>query len=398
MSRNVYLESKARYEVLDGLRGVAALCVVLYHMVECYSAKFTGVFMTHGYMAVDFFFALSGYVIGYAYDDRWDRMSLGGFFKRRLTRLHPMVIMGAFIGLAFFYYSGSCELFGLVDSTPWWLLLVEVLLTVLMIPLPPSMDIRGWGELSSINGPIWTLMYEYVANFLYAVFFRFLPVWGLAIFACGAAVITADLTLGLDLFGLADPSYAYSVIGGFVFTPQHVYIGFARLLYPFLIGLIMSRIGKTIKLRRGFLVTSLIVLAMLAMPQLGGDAKIVDGAYQLFCIVLVFPLILLMGAGSEPKGKGASRVCKFLGEISFPLYITHYPVIYMHTSWAQRHPDLPLGTHIVVAVTTLLLVIGIAYACLKLYDEPVRAWLKEHWLKKSSHNSDKNAIFTCDKQ
>ena len=70
MAANVYLDSKPRFEILDGLRGVAALCVVLYHMVECYPSEIVGAFMTHGYMAVDFFFALSGFVIAYAYDDR----------------------------------------------------------------------------------------------------------------------------------------------------------------------------------------------------------------------------------------------------------------------------------------------------------------------------------------
>ena len=53
-----YLESKPRYEVLDGLRGVAALCVVGFHMMECYSADITNNIMAHGYLAVDFFFAL----------------------------------------------------------------------------------------------------------------------------------------------------------------------------------------------------------------------------------------------------------------------------------------------------------------------------------------------------
>ncbi|MCQ2134327.1 MAG: hypothetical protein MJY88_05100 [Bacteroidales bacterium] len=71
-----------------------------------------------------------------------------------------------------------------------------------------------------------------------------------------------------------------------------------------------------------------------------------------------------------------------MGEISFPLYITHYPILYMHMSWAQRHLDSPVGTHAFVALTTALLAIMVAWASLKLYDIPVRTWLKEHWLKK----------------
>lgn len=70
-----YLESKPRFEILDGLRGVAALMVIAFHLGEVYMQDYRGPFVNHGYMAVDFFFALSGFVLGYAYDDRWDRMS-----------------------------------------------------------------------------------------------------------------------------------------------------------------------------------------------------------------------------------------------------------------------------------------------------------------------------------
>lgn len=73
--KGVYLESKPRYEILDGLRGVAALVVVCYHLIECYPAEQVNKFFSHGYLAVDFFFALSGFVLGYAYDDRWGKMS-----------------------------------------------------------------------------------------------------------------------------------------------------------------------------------------------------------------------------------------------------------------------------------------------------------------------------------
>ena len=82
-----YLASKPRYEILDGLRGVAAMIVVAFHLLETYSKGPAYQVLNHGYLAVDFFFVLSGFVIGYAYDDRWNRMSLKGFFKRRLVRL-----------------------------------------------------------------------------------------------------------------------------------------------------------------------------------------------------------------------------------------------------------------------------------------------------------------------
>ena len=99
-----YLESKPRYEILDGLRGVAALMVVAFHIFERYSGGPCGQIINHGYLAVDFFFVLSGFVVGYAYDDRWGKMTMTDFFKRRLTRLHPMLIAGGFFGLLMFYF------------------------------------------------------------------------------------------------------------------------------------------------------------------------------------------------------------------------------------------------------------------------------------------------------
>ncbi|HZX57541.1 MAG TPA: acyltransferase, partial [Mucilaginibacter sp.] len=98
------LASKPHYPILDGLRGVAAVMVVIFHTLEPLSTSHLDLMMNHGYLAVDFFFLLSGYVIGYAYDDRWDKLTIWGFFKRRLIRLQPMIIVGMIVGACFFYF------------------------------------------------------------------------------------------------------------------------------------------------------------------------------------------------------------------------------------------------------------------------------------------------------
>src|SRR5574344_191338 len=118
---NTYLASKPRYEILDGLRGVAALIVVAFHLFETYSPDPSLQILNHGYLAVDFFFVLSGFVICYAYDDRWDRMSIGNFFKRRLIRLHPMLIFGTIFGACLFYL-GDCSAFPMISTITSWLL------------------------------------------------------------------------------------------------------------------------------------------------------------------------------------------------------------------------------------------------------------------------------------
>ncbi len=96
-----------RYELLDGLRGVAALMVIIYHVGECFATSVRDQWCNHGYLAVDFFFVLSGFVIGYAYDGRWRKgMTAGRFMLRRVIRLQPMVVMGVVLGTVSFLIQG----------------------------------------------------------------------------------------------------------------------------------------------------------------------------------------------------------------------------------------------------------------------------------------------------
>lgn len=382
MKHNVYLESKPRYETLDGLRGVAAIMVVIFHLLETYSKGPAYQIVNHGYLGVDFFFALSGFVIGYAYDDRWSKMTTWGFFKRRLVRLHPMLLAGSLMGLMLYFLSES-PVFSAIGNVEGWKIAVAFLMTCLMIPCGNGLDVRGWGEMNPFNGPQWTLTYEYVGNILYAFIFRHLSNLVLAILMAAAAFCTIDLCLNLNVFGLltsARDSQIYTVIGGWSLAPEQIYIGFTRLLYPFLAGMMISRLGKSIKVRNGFWWTSLIVITLLALPCIGGEGSILNGYYNALVILVLFPLVIMMGAGSEIKEGRGKRICNFLGELSYPLYITHYPIMYLQMSWAWAHPEAPLYAHIVVNVSCFLLAIGTAYAFLRLYDLPIREWLTEHWL------------------
>ncbi len=399
---NIYLESKPRYEILDGLRGVAAIMVIVFHLFETYAHGQQHI--NHGYLAVDFFFVLSGFVIGYAYDDRWDKMTTWGFFKRRLTRLHPMVIMGTVIGACLYFFATAA--FPKELDTPFWKFFVCFVMGLFIIPAGPKMDIRGWQEVNSFNGPTWTLTLEYIGNILYAFVLRKLPTWALCILCALAAVLTLDLTLGWDLFGLfplreftnaegvtrvfGGPQY--HVKGGWSLTKVQEYIAVTRLLYPFLCGLIISRIlpkrrtpenpsGSPIHVRGGFWWASLILVAIFSVPCIGGKDGVPNGLYQACCILLVFPLVVLLGAGSRTTDPTSTRICKFLGDISYPIYITHYPLIYVQMNFAALHPDAPLWMHVAMSAGVLVLAILMAWALLKAFDLPVRDWLTKHWLK-----------------
>src|SRR6201996_5185053 len=120
MTTPAKLTVKPHYAILDGLRGVAAITVVIFHLFEPHSTSHRDQIINHGYLAVDFFFLLSGFVIGYAYDDRWGKMTVGNFFRRRLERLQPMVIMGMIIGAATFYFQAS-SLWPAIAGVPVWI-------------------------------------------------------------------------------------------------------------------------------------------------------------------------------------------------------------------------------------------------------------------------------------
>ena len=389
-SETIPLSSKPRFEILDGLRGVAAMIVMAFHLFETYSAGPRYQILNHGYLAVDFFFVLSGFVIGYAYDDRWSCMTTRDFFKRRLIRLQPMVILGTLTGAFWFYFSAAPG-FELVMQTPWWKLLLIMILGCLMFPTPPSMDIRGWQEINSLNGAQWSLLWEYIANIIYALFVRRFRTVVLGIFVFLSAFLTLDLAMNIDSTGLlaVRGSAKYTVIGGFGLTPYQIYIGLCRLLYPFFGGLLLYRLSKLrITLKHGAMTwCSLAVAATLVVPHIGGEThQWLNGLYCAVVILLVYPAIVAASAGSPLTGKKTTAVCKFLGMISYPSYITHYPMIYVQMNWAAQHADAPLGTHICVAVSIFIASIAVAYASVKVYDLPIRAWLSEKFLY---HNKGK---------
>jgi peptidoglycan/LPS O-acetylase OafA/YrhL len=369
------LQTKSHYQILDGLRGVAALIVVMFHTFEPYSkGDHSKQILNHGYLAVDFFFLLSGFVVAYAYDDRWGKMSQWDFYKRRLIRLQPMVIMGSVIGAALFYFQTG-PAFPLIAGTPVWKMLLVMLVGFTLVPLLPSMDIRGWNEMHPLDGPAWSLFFEYIANILYAVGIRKLSNKALGIFVFLSAVL---------LVHLAVSSPNGDVIGGWSIDKEQLHIGFARLLYPFFAGMLLMRIGKRIHLPGGFAICSLLVIVSLCMPRIGGPHQLwMNGLYESFCIIVLFPLIVAIGAGERTSGSFQNKISKLLGDISYPLYITHYPLIYIYTAWVVRD-KVPAAPGAVAGVLLFFASVSIAYACLKLYDEPVRAWLSRRFLGKAT--------------
>ena len=382
ISSAAFADSKKHYEILDGLRGVAALLVVFYHIFEGLSFAAGGTVITtinHGYLAVDFFFILSGFVIGYAYDDRWGRtMTLGGFFKRRLIRLHPMIVMGVVLGAVTYLLQGSVQWDG--TRMPLSMVMLAMLLALFMIPAVPgaSNDVRGNGEMFPLNGPSWSLFFEYIGNILYGLFIHRLSTRVLRL-------LVVLLGIGLAWFALFDV-VGYGMIGvGWTLDGWNFFGGLLRMLFPFTLGMLLSRNFRPMRVRGAFWICSLVLLVLFCVPYIEGKAGVsLNGLYEVFCIFLVFPFLVRLGASGSLTDGVSTRVCKFMGDISFPLYAVHYPIMYLFYAWLIDNQHYTFAEVWPQALGVFVGNVLLAYLCLKLYDEPVRRWLARRFLSKKN--------------
>ena len=379
ISSATFADTKPHFELLDGLRGVAAILVLFYHIFEGFSfAELTngagdGVIRTlnHGHIAVDFFFILSGFVISYAYDDRWNSMNTRQFFKRRLIRLHPMLIMGAIIGTIAFAVVGFERWDGTTAPTGW--VMTALLLTMFMIPAVPGVpyEVRGNGEMFPLNGPGWSLFFEYIGNILYALFIRRLSTVMLALLT----VILGAVHAWFFIWNVS----GYDMIGvGWTIDEVNFWGGLVRMLFPFTIGMLLARTFKPRKIKGAFYICSIALIVMFAVPYIASTGDIsLNSLYEFICIAAVFPLLVWIGACGD-NGKGyTSRINRLLGDISYPLYIVHYPIMYIFYAWLIEKQYYTLQDCWPMAALVVVSSILLAYLCLKLYDEPVRRWLSK---------------------
>ena len=371
--------TKAHYDLLDGLRGVAALMVIWYHVFEGYAFAGGGNIETlnHGYLAVDFFFILSGFVIGYAYDDRWGKsLTMKDFFKRRLIRLHPMVIMGAVLGAITFCIQGCVQWDGTHVAIS--MIMLSLLCTIFFIPAMPGVgyEVRGNGEMFPLNGPCWSLFFEYIGNILYALFIRRLSNKALTVFV----VLLGAALAAFAVFNVS----TYGNIGvGWTLDGVNFLGGSLRMLFPFSLGMLMSRNFKPMKVKGAFWICTIALIALFSVPYLEGmEPLCMNGIYEAFCVIVAFPIILWIGASGTTTDVQSTKVCKFLGDISYPVYVIHYPLMYLFYAWLIKNQLYTLGETWQVALCVYALCIVLAYLSLKFYDEPLRKYLAKRFLSK----------------
>lgn len=347
------LESKRHFQILDGLRGVAALAIVVFHFMEIVYSPSQN-FIGHGFLAVDFFFCLSGFVIAYAYDDRIQEMGKGEFFKRRLIRLHPLVILGSVLGLlAFLFHPFG----GAAETYSAGRILLIFTCSLLLIPFPVMED--RFFNLFGLNAPAWSLFWEYVANLAYVFILRKMARHYLILLA---------LLMALALFYVA--YHSDSVMGGW--SGDTFWDGGARIGYSFLAGMLICRSNWVIRTKLGFFGLSLLLLSAFLLPFFAKNWLV-----ELAVVLFYFPLIVSLGAGTYQDGR-LTKVCTFSGNISYPLYMTHYAVMWVFADYYNNNHPGTSQLAVIIGIGTVLL-LAFAYLVMKIYDIPLRRYLSRKW-------------------
>ncbi len=357
------LQTKQHFQILDGLRGIAAIAVVIFHFMEIAITDYSQNFIGHGYLAVDFFFCLSGFVIAYAYDNRVERLGFRQFFKLRLIRLHPLVVIGSILGLLTFLFDPFSNLFGVYGLGKTILLFLA---SAFLIPYPIVKE--RYFNLFNLNAPAWSLFWEYIANILYVFVLHRLKNKMLMVLTVLAAIVICYVA-----------SKSGNVAGGW--GGPNFADGGARVFFSFLMGMLIYRCNWIIKNKLSFVSIGLMLVFSFLFPYSDRYNWVVEPVI----VLLYFPLLVSLGAGATLADR-FKKVCKFSGDISYPLYMTHYPFVWVFLTYvAEVKPSMSLLS-VVIPVSVVLLIV-VAYLIMVYIDEPLRNYFKKRMV--SGQNSDR---------
>lgn len=263
------------------LRGIAAIIVAFNHAAD--QAGMTS-FVSRSYLAVDFFFLLSGYVIAATFETRMPVIGFAKFLGARWTRLLPMIALGVAMSAAMYLASG----------TDPWLAAMCAALALAFLPMPNG--------LFYMNNPMWSVHFELIANAAHMIVLRRMSSVGLALFATGCLVTIVAVQGWRDLdVGQGD----------------RYLLGIPRVLLSYSMGVLLWRVNAAKARGPAWLAFILLPLAILVASQLNWADYIV--------VLILNPIILLCGLGFDENSK-YRPMASFIGAWSFPLYALHWPI------------------------------------------------------------------------
>jgi peptidoglycan/LPS O-acetylase OafA/YrhL len=350
-----------RLKLLDALRGVAAVAVLLYHFGDRTDLAYL---FPRGYLAVDFFFVLSGFVLSRAFGAPLRTyLSFEMFALRRLVRLLPMLIPGTLL-------AGIIEL-GRSGVGPVVGRLPEIALAVVAgcLALPLTFATSMEHTIFPLNGPVWSIFFELLANVVLVVAYKSLKprtvMWAVLVPSCLQMILVSMMFETVN-------------IG---FWIQDWFYGLPRVLFSFTAGVLLCSSGIRFP-RLPALAFPLILLAIFMIPL---RKSALGTELDLGVILLVFPFLVGSGAASEPA-RMPKFASKWPGELSYPIYAIHYPIVRAVSS-ALKHRAIPVGGRLAVAAALLTVTCMLAAALWQFYDKPVRRWLDERLFAASARRA-----------
>lgn len=348
------------YPDLDVLRGVAACVVVLFHLSVRIQTPWL---FPHGFLAVDLFFVLSGFVLAHAYGDVLQRGMLTPwrFVLIRIVRLWPMVLLGALVGflplLAKMWHEGIVERWRVVACFVRGSFLI-----------PTLGDLEFGPTIFPVNGPFWSLFFEFIANILFALMWyraarRLSLVAPMAIF-CGIVLAVYIFHAGtLQSAGVNFDSYLY---------------GLPRVVFSFCIGLALFYFRLTLAfLPRGRGLACGLFLVLSFMPTL---PPVYEQIYQIITFAIILPLIVVMAITGRPV-ESEDFFTKWAGLVSYPLYAVHYAFVRVLGNALQDHIESESG-RVFCAILILAILVVAAAVIERVIDQPMRRILRAMVLKK----------------
>lgn len=337
---------KHQFAVLDGLRGFGALTVLGFHLIQ---QHIIGILPFAG-LAVDFFYMLSGFVMSFAYEHklRTGAMDLTSFAGIRMLRLYPLLFVGTGAGILLGLLAAHVK-----HDVSYEQLAIGGALGLLLLP---CYVFPQWGTAFPFNMAQWSLTFEIFANVVFAAIAPKLTnrvlLWTVALcgmLLVGMALVHGDVYVGYD--------------------KNNFFYGFTRVLFPFFAGVLIFRFRRRPR-HAPFLAIGLIMalLAFIMLPPWHA------GLWTLTYVILLFPTIIFLGSAAE-VGPRLSNFFRFLGMLSYPLYILQSPVLRIGEEVLKRK-HFGFGGSLVFALVEATAVLAISYLALTYYDIPVRRFLR----------------------
>lgn len=353
---------KRTFQTLDLLRGLAALAVVGLHLGTFYGKPR---WLSHGYLAVDLFFALSGFILAFRYQASMDAGApLLPFLKARLIRLYPLYLVGLGVGAGYvFAHHASTQ-----DGPGRRIMLATLLLNLLFLPtfVPECPQKFGfWRASFPYNNPAWSLFSELVANVLHATVLRR---------RSNRTLLLLSACLGSGL-GVAVVIHGNLNLGD---TDQTTLSGLLRVGFSYTVGMLVCRLwqARPQRIRVSPLLPVALLLAVLLFPATGLPTAAMD-----ICSVLILtPTILILAVYSDLPSRWA-RKSSLIGTMSYAVYAIHMPLLRLfNAGWLAVTHGAAANPGPALALYFGLLLL-IAFLLDRFYDIPIRAWLREaRWL------------------